>query len=512
MPDETEFKLRAERPVEIAAIDASLREAGVESSLGRRCQLVDVYLDDGRRSLTRAGIGLRLRRSGDRGELCCKQRGRSSQGLFVRPEFEASWPHADSPASAALLPPSLRDQVEPFVLDRPLEPVLRLETQRELRHVRAHELELCELAIDRVEAVGGGRTTGFFELELEVVDDLPGNEQLAGHLQQALALRPADDDKPTHSALRLGLPWPELPAAPAADSDAATAVSALFERQLCSLREAERRVRESDQAESLHGLRLEVRRLRALVRAFAPLWPDATARWLREQLTLACRRFGSVRDLDVQVAALPDLIRSLPAPLQAAAPGLREWLAAEREAARRELLGWLSDASRLAQEGELERRLLERPAVAPANLAVRFAAAAQAAIARAARRTRKRLRELDLGDAAWLVHELRIAGRDLRYLVEALPVAANGDTRVQERLGAMLQALGTVRDHELGSARVLAWLARGHGPEARTPLTAACLGGLATRHAALARKARKAARRLVERFDRKRTWRALLGD
>lgn len=512
MPAETEFKLRAERPIEVAAIDASLREAGVESSLGRRRLHVDVYLDDDRRSLTRAGIGLRLRRTDDRGELCCKLRGTSAQGLFVRPEYAAPWPHAAAPTTAAALPPPLRDQVEPFVLDRALAPVLRLETHRELRHVRVHGLDLCELAIDRVEALGGGRSTGFFELELEVVDDLPGNEQLAEHLQQALALCPAVDDKPTHAAVRLGLPWPTPPALPAIDADAAPAISALLARQLGRVREAERQVRESDQAEPLHTLRLEVRRLRALVRAFAPAWPEVTARWLREQLTLASRRFGGVRDLDVQLAELPGLARSLPTPLQAAAPDLRDWLVGERAAGRRELLAWLGDPSRLAQEAELERRLLERPAPAPAPVAVPFSVVAQAAIAAAARRTRKRLRELDLGDRSWPVHALRIAGRDLRYLVEALPAAANGDAKVQDRLAALLHALGVVRDHELGSARMLAWLERDHGPKTRSALAVACLGGLATRHATLARKARKEARRLVQRFDRKRTWRALLGD
>src|SRR5262245_56415936 len=318
MPDhiETEFKLRATRPLEVAVVDAAVRDLGFGCRAMATSQHVDTCLDDDDGSRGRAGIGLRLRttRSGNR--VTCKARGTRENGKFVREEHEADWPADAAPRSARELPPPLRDAVEPFVLDRALVPTLQLATQREARVLQHDERDLCELAIDHVEATAAGRAASFQEIELEVVDDVADNERLAQALLQRLPLLAAEDDKPTHAATRLGLPpAPALAPAPTADTSVADAVAAIATHHLDAMRRAEGGVRADRDPEDLHTMRVAVRRLRSIVRAFRDLWPETTATWLLDQLGDLGRRLGGVRDLDVLLAGLADDLPELPAPL-----------------------------------------------------------------------------------------------------------------------------------------------------------------------------------------------------
>ena len=149
---ETEFKLRALRPIEVDAVDAVVRDAGLICGVSDSSRHVDTYFDDESGSLTRAGIGLRVREDKSGARVTCKHKGTQDGGLFVRSEYEAEWPEDRAPRTADDLPPSLRDAVEPFVLGRALVPILRLETQRDARVVQRAEHDICELAIDRVAA------------------------------------------------------------------------------------------------------------------------------------------------------------------------------------------------------------------------------------------------------------------------------------------------------------------------------------------------------------------------
>ena len=161
---ETEFKLRATRPLEVAAVDAVLREIGIPCRASTSSNHTDTYLDDPLGTLTAAGVGLRLRTGSGGQSLTCKARGSSGNGLFVREELDADWPGSDLPRTARELPAALRDRVEPFVLDRSLLPILQLATQRDSRMLVQEDQDLCELTIDRVEAATGGRTVTFHEV------------------------------------------------------------------------------------------------------------------------------------------------------------------------------------------------------------------------------------------------------------------------------------------------------------------------------------------------------------
>jgi len=202
---ESEFRLRAGAPLEVAAVDAALRELDATCRASASARHEDTYLDDGRRSLLRAGIGLRLRESRGRCVITCKLRRELEGTLHVRREIEAAWSTGELPREASELPETLRNALGAQISGLALLPLLRLEVQRETRILIGDGRDVCELAIDAVTASANGRTATFHELELEVLGDAATSERLAHQLRARLPVEFACDDKPTHAAALLGL-------------------------------------------------------------------------------------------------------------------------------------------------------------------------------------------------------------------------------------------------------------------------------------------------------------------
>jgi len=95
----------------------------------------------------------------------------------------------------------------------------------------------------------------------------------------------------------------------------------------------------------------------------------------------------------------------------------------------------------------------------------------------------------------------------LRYLAEEFADLPGHDYgKSLQAVVQLQQALGQVCDHEVAMQRLLGWLGD-PALSASGPTAPAVLGGLATRHALLAKKARKKAARCLERTDRKKVWR-----
>ena len=202
---ESEFRLRARAPLEIAAVDAALREFDATCRASASARHVDTYLDDTRRSLLRAGVGLRLRERRGRCVITCKLRRALEGTLHVRREVEAAWSRGEPPREASELPDTLREARGEQISGHDLLPLLRLDVQRETRILTDDGRDVCELAIDAVAASANGRTAMFHELELEVLGDAATSERLAHQLRDRLPVEFARDDKPSHAAALLGL-------------------------------------------------------------------------------------------------------------------------------------------------------------------------------------------------------------------------------------------------------------------------------------------------------------------
>ncbi|MBX3463537.1 MAG: CHAD domain-containing protein [Planctomycetes bacterium] len=504
---ETEFRFRGAPDLEVAAIDGALATAGYRDAAAADHRFVDTYLDDGEGSLQQAGLGLRLRASGSGQELACKARRETEGGRCVRDEWTASWPTTLAPRTAAELPDELRDLVEPFVLDRPLLATLRLSIRRDSRVLPGEDGALGELAIDRVEAEAAGRKAAFLEVELEVLEDLPGCERLAARLAGLLPLQPAQDDKPSHAGALLGLQRPPLPAATLAMTmPIGAALAAIAAPHLQALQQAEVGVRQDRDPGHLHAMRVAIRRLRELVRSCRDLWPAADSRWLLDVLGEAGRRLGALRDLDVLLADLPAGIAKLPPGLLPAGKALLDWVRDRRQEAKQLALGWLRAATRLADQRRLHAMLVAGPAGSAA--AEPLATALAPRLRRASRRVAKLAQAIPDDLPLAPLHELRIRCKRLRYLAEAfadLPGLECGKSLAA--VTGLQQALGEVCDHETAASTLLGWVPGAAATLAEGLQVAAALGALATGASTAAGKARKRARRQLARVDRPKVYR-----
>jgi CHAD domain-containing protein len=227
--------------------------------------------------------------------------------------------------------------------------------------------------------------------------------------------------------------------------------------------------------------------------------------WLAE----SSRRCGELRDLDVGLAGLRDEVARLPGALHDGATAALAWAEAQRAEVAARLHAWFGEPERLAQQRACITAIAAMDPTAAAAAAPPAAELARR-LGLAAARLHKRVQAIadDLPTPA--LHQLRIAGKRLRYLAEAFTDGfVDVPKKAVARLVRLQQTLGVVCDHENAQARLVGWLQPAAAASPDGLLAAAALGALAARHAAAARKARKAARRALQRIDRKRFWRAL---
>ncbi|HLQ38440.1 MAG TPA: CHAD domain-containing protein [Planctomycetota bacterium] len=504
--DETEIKLRATGPLDVIELDAVVRATGLRCDRAAATEHHDLYLDDQDRTLAHAGVGLRLRHSGDRTVVGCKTAGEPHGIVLVREELEAEWPGREPPQVAADLPPLLRDAIEPLVLARPLRPVLGLQVRREHALLRLADRTLGALVFDQVTAASDGRRADFVEVEIEVQDDIEACCALAKTIARRLPLDPVGDSKLAHGLALFDLAPPEVaePDAGASLHTVATARLLLHLRAMCR---HEVGVRQDRSPEPLHCMRVENRRLRALLRAFRSHWPDDAARELLIELEATGRELGNLRDLDVMLLGVDGMAPRLPKGMQALLPQFQQWLAARRLAVRAELFAFLRVPARIAGLQRLSDAFAQ-PAPPTATAVAHLAVAGR--LAKTGRLLRRLVRALPPELPIESLHELRLASKRLRYLAEEFAAWFGSDFRWTLRpLLRLQQALGEVCDHANAAQRCSASV-QPFAAASTDPLAAAALlGALAALHHDASRRACKAAARRIARIDRKKFWRAL---
>lgn len=529
-PIETEFKLRATAPLDAEQVDAALSAAGVRVRHRSSTAHTDVYLDDAAGTLARHGIGLRLRVGSDGRVLACKSAGTVTGALHRREERAHPWPGDAPPDRAAMLPEPLRDAVEPFVLGRPLAPVLTLDVRREVR-----VLALGELAVDTVTAAAGERRAMFVEVELEVdagqgdappaggddpdaagpdaagpedgpSDPLAAASRLAERLERALPVSPAVEDKPTHAAQLLGLGAVSA-GLPAGEAQLADWLSARLQEHLSALRTHAAGVRCERGPEEVHQLRVHLRHMRVLAGAFAEAWRPEDAALLRETLRAWGRSLGEPRERDVVLEMLPDLVASLPAPLQHAAATVAAGLRDRRDKAYARVRTMLRDPAHVQDMAQIES-LCTRAAMPTGAAALPAAAAAPRELWRTARRLRRRIRRLGRQPGLPELHEVRLSVKRLRMLADEVAGVRGEDAgKARRRLLRAQSRLGSMCDCEVAIDQHLELLGREDLPRPAVALAGALAGLLEGRLAAARRRALRAARRL----DRASTWRRFGG-
>jgi CHAD domain-containing protein len=402
---EYERKLDAPEGFELPDLGGEPLEARIFTS---------VYSDTVDRSLARAGITLRRR----------TERGRSLWQLKLpagdaRLELEEEGGPGGPPSSIArLLVAHLRHG--------PVAPVAELRTRRHGALV-ARNGTTAEVTIDDVSVMDALRVVEeFVEIEVELKQGQPKQlKTIASELERAGA-RPTDGTPKLFRVLRLSADDP----APTSPLDS---LRLRLRAQLHEVLANDPGTRLGRDTESLHDMRVAVRRSRALLRAGRPLYANDVA-GLVEELRWVGEKLGTVRDLDVLLERLRGQIDGLdPDDRKASRPLLRT-LERRRTSAQASLLKALAGERYL---GLLDDFATQIDALAPSG--------DRATLDDLAKRELKKLRKRVAGTLEDApdeeLHALRKRGKRVRYAYE---LASNG--AVVKRAKTLQDVLGEHQD------------------------------------------------------------------
>nr|WP_315255457.1 CHAD domain-containing protein [uncultured Duganella sp.] len=283
-------------------------------------QLTARYFDTPDLHLLHHGAGLRVRKVDGVWVQTMKAGGSVRSGLHSRNEWEGpvdrSWPRLgklrkligdDAQWLSMLDLPDLKDRLEPlFLVDvqRHLWELEsegnRIEVALDIGHIerKGHQVPVNELELELKE----GDPAGLYAFALQLLDDIPMRLSNINKAQRGYLLVRETGHAPYRAqALELQ-----------AEASLAEALPAVLGNCLEHIQHNEIAVVEGTDAETLHQMRVGVRRLRSALKLFEPAAPCPPAlqedvRWLGEQL-------GAARDWDVllsstlsRVAAYPDV-------------------------------------------------------------------------------------------------------------------------------------------------------------------------------------------------------------
>jgi inorganic triphosphatase YgiF len=453
---ETELKLAArtgDLPAVRRALEAMAGGTGVS-----RARLVSTYYDTPDHALARRGSSLRVRRVGRRFVQTVKTE--SEVGEIARGEWEdavsGERPDPQAARTGPFLSPEIAGQ---------LRPLFRTEVSRTTIPLAPEPATRIEAAIDRGSIHNGdntppakiseielelksGASTALYDVALKLLHVAPLRLEPRSKAERGYRLSEHEEGprKAVHAAplnLRAGL--------------SAEAVLQRIGRACLDHMLRNEDAALAGDAEGIHQMRVAVRRLRAILSAFAPLLPRAQRRWASGELRWFADVLGETRNLDVFAS---DLLRPARAALPAASEFERLARAVERHrrAAHREviraisstryteallaLLRWF-DGCEWRAAGDARR--LDQPLehIAPLLLD------------RCRRQATKRSRNF-AAQSAKKRHRLRIALKKLRYAAELLGSLYDPaeNRRFVQRLKRLQDDLGDANDVRVGRAIV----------------------------------------------------------
>ena len=420
-----------------------------------------IYHDTADRSLARAGITLRRR----------TERGKSVWQLKL--PVNGARLELEEPGGPTGPPDRLRALLRAHERRAVLAPVAELRTRRHGSLVTRNGLT-AEVTVDEVTVMDAQRVASeFVELEIELRDGQPdGLKGIAKELERAgarardltpklfrvLALEPRARAKTPFEMLRRRL-----------------------REQFDQILAHDPGTRLGTDPESLHDMRVAVRRARSLLRAGRPLIASDT-QMLSLELQWLGSVLGDVRDLDVLLARLRNEAAGLDAADRAAAGRLLRTLERQRTRVRRTLLK--------ALDGQRYDTLVDRfdeviTTLEPNASTVTLKSLAQ----RELKRLRRDVRALEENPPDDALHALRKRGKRTRYAYEL-----SGDKTVVKHAKAFQDVLGEHQDSVVAEERLRAL---SHDAPADQALAAGLLVEQERGHRADARASwRKAWRRL----------------
>lgn len=290
----TEVELK----LELLLQDANKLEASaLQVSTPQKNWQHSIYFDTPDHALAKAGLSLRIRRTGSKRIQTVKADGACSAGLFVRPEWEFSVPD-DTPVI------DHRTPVQSILGDSAANvcAMFELRIERSIWEIQEGEA-ILELVIDRGEVLAGNRCSPICEFELELKQGKPeALFAMARKLDFIAPVRLGVLSKAERGyELRGSLATAFKPDRVVLKRE--MTVQQAFQRIIFNclrqFRRNENLLLDGETIEPLHQARVALRRLRSAMAAFNDLLVDDAGRRLRDEVRWLARELGEARNLDV---------------------------------------------------------------------------------------------------------------------------------------------------------------------------------------------------------------------
>ncbi|WP_432558862.1 CHAD domain-containing protein [Granulicoccus sp. GXG6511] len=382
---------------------------------------------------------------------------------------EVHLPLTDGPG-ASNVPHELRARVAEIIEYSPLVPVVELITTRQ--ETELHDLEgglVALLCDDTVTATRNGKVRTWRELEIELAGSgTPATLDVLTETLGQAGVDPSESVSKLVHALGKALAKAEEATRPSRKASAAAVIGAYMSEQIGVIqgREAEVRV---DAPDSVHKMRVGVRRLRSALRTFRPFLDRDRVQSLRAELKWLGEMLGGPRDAEVLAAHLIPAVDGLPE--DALIGPVRERVTAELDVRHSTAHAALVQALDSDRFRELMDALVDWVVAPPFNeyAAARAKGLLPERLEQVGRRTVKEWKQAEkLQGHDQLVgwHETRKRAKAARYAWEAA-VPALGDTAVAaaEAWEQVTESLGTVQDAVVAreALKELAEIAASHG-------------------------------------------------
>lgn len=453
MPQEIELKLALTQK----GLSALRRHPLVQGApkLGNAVTLENTYYDTADLKLKSRKVALRTRRHGRQWLQTVKCAAESTGGLSQRPEWEQ--PFTGSFDFSTVDQPKVHKLLTHYQDE--LVPVFSTRFRRETRLYTPDDSVRILLMIDTGEVACGEHTDPICELELELERGKPLDLLLlACRLAADLPLIPNDISKAERGyRLHAGQVTHPMRAAASSIQASQTPVEAFQSLASGCVRQWQANAigaAGSDDPEFIHQLRVSQRRLRSLLKLFAPALPtDFVTHW-SAQLKENADSFGDARDLDVLYEEILSPVAGTTAAEDAALAKLQVMVHAERDAARRNAQRSLDPAA----QGRLLIGFITALHALPSNNLI-GAADLTTFVSLQMTKLRKKIRKRYL-TAQDLVpahlHALRIALKQLRYGMEFFaPLMPDKATaRFTKSLAQAQNALGFINDVDVARTRL----------------------------------------------------------
>jgi CHAD domain-containing protein len=374
---------------------------------------------------------------------------RSADELEVR----ESTPVAALPRFAGDLPPGrLRDALAPLLDVRALLPLARLSGRTTTLDATDPEGKtVLRLGVEALRLRRPGHRPGPWMRRLRLLPVRGYGEAAAAAeslARDTLGLPPAEGPLRAEALMRGGHtpadydPSLSFQLAPEERTDGA--LQRILHKLLDTMLANEPGVREQIDTEFLHDLRVAVRRARSLLGQVRGVFPERLVQGLRDDLGWIGRSTNAARDMDVYLLAFDDYAASLPPPVHPHLGPFRAFLTAHQARAYGEVAACF-DSARFHRLVERWRSLSGRPL--PRRPVAKRALRPVGQVARKriwrAYRTLMRLGgAIHLDSPAGDLHEVRIAGKKLRYLLEFFRSLFPAET-----VGTLVRALKTFQDN-----------------------------------------------------------------